>query len=651
MLTKVIILRMVSVRGAVVPGSIPRGVIFLLIIQGDRYHSVYRQIISFDRFLSLQPFPMSDFDVASYNGGDDDLYDDFDAVEGTETAGAESGEERELALDQGARGRTYWGFTLTDDASAAEALRNWVSYLPATQIDLVSDIGDSRGIYVVHMESLLINVLQNEMPNFDKQPIFAKALFSIERCLSILEELRGTAGMRLVFFDCFEVLYRTKASVYWTLREALRLHLLATKPALVRVFKDWVNDSAWTAFVEEQGVAFMVCGDNDVPFVAPEDDEGQPMMPSDMVELAPGLLQCLALDMVTKHQIRVAIVSTMERRVHRLMSVTIGPERGHPEVLARVTPVVESLLSTLKDDDEEDEEDEEDPQAFVEQIEGAVKDYTKQFGPDGGVRGFITRIGLEQTLQECISLVEEEEDEEIANGPIELCLVFAKVVAACEVLLEEMPLHARSHCTFSDEAFTLVSSGDISSALDDFFVNCRLVLTPMADYMKTNPEYMAGVGLKNDISDMFDSRLFRTVLYLVLAAPEKDGITFDLGRIFGFQGRSLTTYERYWKSIVGDIEFPDSLAAHAEDSSKAVLSIKMEVPCAGEVLSVFIRGQSSSVVDELPKEPAEAPSPVLVQTTVPLVDMIVKTAKDPKGEFRVGVGIIYFVGFSGPSFD
>ncbi|KAF4690681.1 putative ATP-dependent RNA helicase ddx60 [Perkinsus olseni] len=555
---------------------------------------------------------MSDFDAASYGGGDDDFYDDFDgAAEGTETA-AESGEERELGLEQEARGRTAWGFTLKDETTAADALRDWVSYLPAGKLDLASDIGDSRGIYVVHMESLLINVLQTEMPNFDTQPIFARALFSIERCLSILAELRGTTGMRLVFFDCFEVLYRTKASVFWTLREALRLHLLATKPTLVRVFKDWVSDPAWTAFVEEQGVAFMVCGDNDVPFNPPEDDDGQPMMPSDMVELAPGLLQCLALDIVTKHQIRVAIISTMERRVHRLMSVTIGPERGHPEVLARVTPVVERLLSTLKDDDEEEDEEEEDPQAFVEQIEGAVKDYTQQFGPDGGVRGFITRIGLEQTLQECVSLVEEEGDGEA--GPVELCLLFAKVVVACEVLLEQMPLHARSHCTFTDEIFALVSTGDIASALDDFFVNCRLILTPLADYMKTHPEYMTAMGLTNDISDMFDSRLFRTVLYLVLANPQEDGTTYDLSKIFGFQGASLATYEKFWASIVADIDFPDALDVHAKDACKAVLSIKMEVPSA----------------DELPPQPAEAPAPVLIQTTVPLVDMIVKTAEDPK---------------------
>ncbi|KAF4722427.1 putative ATP-dependent RNA helicase ddx60, partial [Perkinsus olseni] len=138
---------------------------------------------------------MSDFDAASYGGGDDDFYDDFDgAAEGTETA-AESGEERELGLEQEARGRTSWGFTLKDDTTAADALRDWVSYLPAGKLDLASDIGDSRGIYVVHMESLLINVLQTEMPNFDTQPIFAKALFSIERCLSILAELRGTTGM------------------------------------------------------------------------------------------------------------------------------------------------------------------------------------------------------------------------------------------------------------------------------------------------------------------------------------------------------------------------------------------------------------------------------------------------------------------------
>ncbi|KAF4727240.1 putative ATP-dependent RNA helicase ddx60, partial [Perkinsus olseni] len=177
-----------------------------------------------------------------------------------------------------------------------------------------------------------------------------------------------------------------------------------------------------------------------------------------------------------------------------------------------------------------------------------------------------------------------------------------------------MPLHARSHCTFTDEIFALVSTGDIASALDDFFVNCRLILTPLADYMKTHPEYMTAMGLTNDISDMFDSRLFRTVLYLVLANPQEDGTTYDLSKIFGFQGASLATYEKFWASIVADIDFPDALDVHAKDACKAVLSIKMEVPSA----------------DELPPQPAEAPAPVLIQTTVPLVDMIVKTAEDPK---------------------
>ena len=457
------------------------------------------------------------------------MEDDIELATGTPPLG----EFREGAVDAEAvevSDKVAWGFTVDRDTPASEALINWYANLPSQRLDLVGELGDSRGVFVVHGESLIAHVLANHCQNFAEDKLFVNAIYFVERYLDIFMQAKnGKNGIRVVFLDALRFKFQTCESEA-LLRELVVLHLTSTLGTeVVKCFPDWLCED-FSNFVSSTDISsFILCDEGSlVTGEGDDDDEGE--------LLVQYMYLALCLHVVTAHRVRIAFLDQLEQRGNRIVAMSIGPERRHEAVQAKVVGALRPVFDELREDSADAES-----------------------CPEKRDRISILFAGIRLTLNDI---------EDLASQEARLVVTILKAVAITALVGSAMSLPDRSHATLSASQWSIFDpeEGYFAQVWSQLATNLAIVVRVAHTVITSN----GGVteSSTDSVCDLFDGRLFRTLVYALWKDQSFAG-KGSPSSVVGLTTAAAAQLEALWASVdtgavtgsVFDLSIPVDLPA------------------------------------------------------------------------------------------
>ena len=396
--------------------------------------------------------------------------------------------------------KVYWGFMVDKDSGPLEALTKWYANLPSQRLDLVGELGDSRGVFVIHGDALLAHILRNDSVDFKADKMFLHVVFLFEQYLDMFMKAKnGKSGVRIVFFDCMRVFFEEDPSQL-LLREVLIAHLLTLGTETVRVFSNWLDDGGeFQSFVTCSDISsFILC------------DESDPEL---------GLFLAFAVNLVTKFGVRIAFLDQLERRGNRIVAFSVGAERRHEMVnqiaTEALTPVFEQLKQT--------EDDAADPVA-----------------EDGDVV-------LQMLAQAAKLLVEElREGQVIESEEGKLVLAVVKTFIISGVIARSLSLEDRAHRTLAAQDWVLFRGDDDQGYFEHVW---NQLASHLAKIVRNSAPSLV-MKKNSNVCDLFDGRIFRTISFLLWKGGAYNGSSVE--EILGLSPAGVEIIESLWKSRVDD---------------------------------------------------------------------------------------------------
>ena len=426
-----------------------------------------------------------------------------------------------------------WNFVVGDTTAPSQALISWYSNLPSQRLDLVGELGDSRGVFVIHGESLIAHVVANHCQNFSQDAVFVSAIYFIERYLDMLVKAKnGKSGIRVVFFEKMRLKFQHSESEL-LLRDLVQLHLTSSLGTdIVRTFPDWLSDE-FSKFVSDSDISsFILCdeADND----ASDSDEA-----TQIVNL---MFIALACHAVAALRLRIAFLDHMEQRGHRIVALSIGAERRHETVNTMVGSCVKRIFDQIA------EESEELPKI---NLEGSTD-----------ARSQILANALRLTLADL---------EDPSSPEAQLVLSILKAITVCAEITWSLPLEQRGHATFEAYNWDLFSQDSEAGYFAQIWSQVAMHLSAVVRAAHASLTSKGGVSESNfdSVFDLFDGRLFRTIVY----ALWKAGLLTSSGSLRDALGVSedlLSRIESIWSLAeapgnVTELALPVTVPAPAID--------------------------------------------------------------------------------------
>ena len=342
-----------------------------------------------------------------------------------------------------------WNFTLTPTTSASAALLSWYANLPSQRLDLVGELGDSRGRFVIQGDSLLTHVINMHVPRIGEDQLFLSAIYFFEKYLDIFKHAKKSIkSISIIFFDSLSFQFVNESEL--ALRQLVIAHLLKTfGTEIVLQFPDWTC-LEFNSFVTGTDIAVFVLAD-DVNTQDEGSDEGAALVGS--------MYLALALHLLTVFRQRIAFFDRLEQRGNRIVAFSVGQERRHEGVHAKVVSSLAPILQQMRDDNEQGESTEGD--CLVNAIRLTVAD--------------------------------------LETDSAAIPLVVLKCILLASALSKTLSLEDRCLSTISPSDWSIF---DASEGL--FALVWNQVAGHAAELLKSECEFSI---------DFFDGRLFRTLVY------------------------------------------------------------------------------------------------------------------------------------------
>ena len=422
---------------------------------------------------------------------------DFDetAMVDAGAAGAADGEDQtsaELTLSD----LVQWNFSVTSETPPSDAIISWYSNLPSTRLDLVGELGDSRGLFIVHGESLITHILSTHLPSFSTDLSYLSAVYYFERYLSVFVKAKGghaLTSVKIVFFDCCK--FRLNESEI-LLREILISHLTKNLPkSVVHVFTDWTSDD-FAHFIKLTDISSFIVSDDIGQEEVEEDDQVNMMIQH--------MYLALSLSLVTVSRVRIAFLDQLEQRGHRVVAMSVGSERRHEQVNALVTDIMQPVVEETRSE----QQDEASPEA--------------------------TSTPLISAIAQSIADLED-----VTADESRIPLVVLKTILIAS--------HVQRHISLDDRAHASVENWEIFQ-LDGFVLQIwSQVAIHLAPLIRNSTV---------DVSDIFDGRLFRTIFYCLWSANAFSQKTVNPRQVLGIDGVAI---ESDWSKICADLPTKSSV--------------------------------------------------------------------------------------------
>ena len=443
----------------------------------------------------------------------------------------------------------FWSFQVDGATAPSTALTLWYSNLPSQRLDLVAELGDSRGMFVLHGEALIAHVVANHCPEFLADRNFVTAVFYVERYVDMFMKAKnGKAGIRIVFIDSFRPLLSENENL-GLLREVVRLHLLSAFGAeTVRSFPDYHSD-AFRAFVTASDVSsFIVC--DELPDAGDDAEEGEKLFKS--------MFLAFALDLLTTHRVRIAFLDQVEQRGQRIVAFSVGAERRHE----LVNKIVSDAFSPVFADPFWIDED-----ATAVDLSAWTND---------------ARMGIiaHAAAQVQASLTDASEEQK------KLVTAVVKSIVLASAVSKSIPVKDRAHTTFSPYDWAVFDPESDEGYFEQIWDQIALGSAVALRRVTADLEAAGGVSDVNfaSIADFFDGRVFRTLTYVLWKNGAFTG-SLDVAGLKGVVGlESWTEVENACASGAwSDLQIPASLPAPSKQETDL-----FPVPVEGSAVEEFV---------------------------------------------------------------
>lgn len=479
---------------------------------------------------------------------DDDIELSGEGELGDAAAVEETGEQIELS------DKVYWGFTVDKETTAVEALKKWYSNLPSQRLDLVAELGDSRGVFVIHGDSLVSHIVGNAQ--FGTGKMFIHAVFLVERYLDMfIKAKNGKSGIRVVFFDnmrvCFEKNHTTAL-----LRELVILHLVASLGTeVVKVFADW-QDAEFEKFIASSDISSFILSDD---YPATPVDEGE--------ELVSALFIAFAVHVVTCFRVRIAFFDRLEQRGDRIVAFSVGAERRHELVSQKAVEALGPVFQQLREESREEES------LPIINIEGDLD------------------IRLEVFSVAARLLLEELGPEVVDSEEGKLVVSILKIFAITIVISSSLSLEDRVHSTFDASDWVVFDpendQGYFEHVWAQLSIHLGRVLKGITCGIITSS--LSAVSVSGNICDLFDERILRTVSFLLWKEGAFAGTSSAEG-ILGLTPQGASYIKSFWSRInsgdVFDLSIQAELPSPFKSESELFVSPKSKSSGSPELVAL-----------------------------------------------------------------
>ena len=502
----------------------------------------------------------------------------------------------------------YWGFSVDASTAPSDALIQWYANLPSQRLDLVAELGDSRGMFVVSGEALIMHVIEHlcgGTRNFKKDKLLLAATFYVEKYLDMfITAKNGRNGIRVVFMDCLCPLLASMGEAVALFREVLVNHLLSNfGPKIVQIFPDWSSES-FSKFVTESDISSFIVCDELCGFDDSSIDEGDRVMQS--------LFLSMALHLVTAFRVRIAFLDQLEQRGHRIVAFSIGADRRHELVHSKVMDAIQPFFEELRE-------------SADDQPNLTITCNTQ-----------LLAQGIAMTLSDLESLDSPE-----AQAVVSVLKIAMLTCAASQCI----SLEDRCHVTVSDWSIFDPESGLFEQVWSQVADNVSLITRALTRSIVTND----GVGEFNtEIADLFDGRLFRTITYVLWKSGVlTSGDSQSTRQVLGFPASVVSNVESVWAEFVegvGDvfaIQLDISEGPSEDLNGVSMNSVTTELVGFSHPNRLLDRAKSvaasmpggESLVDRLKQVPevtAPAVKPQMLGSYIPETQLVTKRFADKK---------------------
>uniref|UniRef100_A0A0G4H8V5 Uncharacterized protein n=1 Tax=Chromera velia CCMP2878 TaxID=1169474 RepID=A0A0G4H8V5_9ALVE len=438
---------------------------------------------------------------------------------------------------------------LEETEKPASYLRKWYSRLPAKQCDLLASLG-AANLFFVHGEGLLVYLLGKEFIPFEDDIQFLVVVYHFERILRDMRDA-GALNFRLVFFDFLQHEMDQYGASVWLLRNALIAHC-RTVGIDVAVFGSWYS-SEFKQYLREWEPSFVLLGDENM---LRKDDEMAAVVPLSLMHTA----LCQGISIALFRQMAVVGRKFLAHAI--LPDALLCNDVYDSRIRSRVSALIKRPdLRVASKEGEEGAGGEEEDEVFggATENKGEALASLRSFSSRGGgsVRSWLITEGLRRLvgrLEASEGLCAKHE------GMVHAALLMAKFCVLHDALLDGVSLQQRCMAA-PDMAATRgwsFYSQCVEGFLEELFKEEAVLLGQLLSDTSDLPaselesEAFSLKAALRTCGDLFDGRLFRTSLLLMLKQGGQD------------EGGA-------WRVEAGFFALPDEVKAHGEAAWKQVV--------------------------------------------------------------------------------